>query len=231
MVITTRQKHQLEHLRLNINVNSEKLCQVESHKLLGVVIDNCLQWKQHIEKVCNKVSKNLYLLSKLKLYVNSSYRMKFFYAHCLSHINYSSTVWSGAANIHLIKLNSLHRRGAKLISSSINSDTSKKLKDLNILPLKAQLDYNIATLVFKCKHDKAPYYLQSLLLKSSDRYCSLRYLKPKCNNDIFQTSFCMKGASIWNDLTIILKEKKSFAGFKTLLKKCLIEQSNAYLLF
>ena len=39
----------------------------------------------------------------------------FYHAHCFSYINYTSTVWSGANEIHLKKkMNSLYRRAGKI---------------------------------------------------------------------------------------------------------------------
>ena len=38
----------------------------------------------------------------------------------MPHINYSSTVWDGCSEIHLSKLNSLHRHAAKLLNPDKN---------------------------------------------------------------------------------------------------------------
>jgi hypothetical protein len=71
----------------------------------------------------------------------------------MSYINYVSTIWSGASDVHLKKLNSLHRRAAKFIVSNPFLSTDSKLISSGILPLKQQFDFNIAVLVFKVRHD------------------------------------------------------------------------------
>ena len=122
-VSTTKQKRQLDPLNLTLNVNGSQIEQVRNHKVLGVTIDDNLLWPDHISKICKKVSRNLYLLKKLKMYVSSDHRKQFFFAHCMSHINYASTIWSEAAENHMKNLNSLHRRGAKLICDDIDIPT------------------------------------------------------------------------------------------------------------
>lgn len=219
MVITTRQKHQIKPLLLDLQVSSEPIEQVASHRVLGITIDNKMQWQEHAENICKKVSRNLYLLKQLRYYVDSKARKLFFHAHCMSRINYASTVWSQTADTHLVKLNSLHRRGAKLISSEENISTTAKLRHLDILPLASQFNYNLAILVFKVRTHKSPVYLKQFLITPTERYGSLRYLSPTANNDLFETSFGSKGANVWNSLPTQLKYYTSLARFKTHVKK------------
>jgi len=55
MVITTRQKHQLSPLKLDLHINGNPVQQVTQHKLLGVVVDDQLKWEAQIESVCKQI--------------------------------------------------------------------------------------------------------------------------------------------------------------------------------
>ena len=127
MVLTARQKHQRRPLTRNLTLGKTAVQQVREHRVLGVIIDEELKWQSHIDNVCKRVSKKKILLSQLRHYVDSDARKIFFQAHLLSHINYASTVWSGASEVHLKKLNSLHRRAAKLILSDQSLSTMENL--------------------------------------------------------------------------------------------------------
>ena len=142
MVLTTRQKHQRRSLTLNLTLGKNPVQQVGEHWVLGVIIDEQLRRQSHIDNICKHVSKNLFLPSQLRHYVDSDARKIFFQAQLLSHINYASTVWSGASEVHVKKLNSLHRRAAKLILLDQSLSTTEKLNKLNILPLDKQLKFN-----------------------------------------------------------------------------------------
>ena len=149
-------KHQLKPLQMTLTLENTPVEQVREHRVLGVTIDNEFKWQTHINNVCKQLARNLFLLAQLKHYVDADARKMFFQAHCLSHINYASTIWCGASEVHLKKLNSLHRRAGKLILSDEAMTTSEKLKTLNILPLQKQFKYNTAVLMFKIINGKAP---------------------------------------------------------------------------
>ena len=78
MVLTTRQKHQRRPLTLNLTLGKTPVQQVREHRVLGVIIDEELKWQSHIDNMCKHVSKNLFLLSQLRHYVDSDARKIFF---------------------------------------------------------------------------------------------------------------------------------------------------------
>ena len=149
MVLTTKQRHQRRPLTLNLTLEKSPVQQVCEHRVLSVIIDEELKWQSHIDNICKHLSKNIFLLSQLRHYVDSDARKIFFQAHLLSHMNYASTVWSGASEVHLKKLNSLHKRAAKLILPNQSLPTTEKINKLNILPLHTQLKCNRCVTISK----------------------------------------------------------------------------------
>merc|ERR1711860_237304 len=89
-----------------------------------------------------KLSRNIFLLYKLRQFVQQKHLLLFFNAHIMSHLNYASTIWDGCSQDTFKKLNSIHRRAVKQINCSQATSTDEKLKKLNILPLKKQLDHD-----------------------------------------------------------------------------------------
>ena len=219
MLITSRQKHQLQPLALNLKLDTEPVEQVNSHRVLGVSVDHELRWHIHVQNVCKRISQNLYLLNKLRHYVGIDARKSFFHAHCLSYINFASTVWSGASETHIKKLNSLYRRGAKLILYEQPISSDLKMRQLGLLQLKQQFDFNTAVLVFKTQFNKAPSYLNELLLYPPARYESNKYIIPRPRIDMYKTSFAFCGSSVWNSLPPKIKVVKSISAFKQNLRR------------
>ena len=123
MLLTTRQKHQRRPLHLNLSLKDSHTEQVHEHRHLGVITDDEFSWRPHITGTCKTVSKNLYLLSQLRHFVDTPKRKLFYHAHISHHLTYASTVWDGCSDILFNKLNSLHRRVSKLMvsDSSINN--------------------------------------------------------------------------------------------------------------
>ena len=132
--------------------------------------------------------KNHYLLSQLRHFVDTPKRKLFYHAQVSSHLTYASTVWDRCSDILFNKLNSLHRRAAKLITdSSLSTDT--KLRYLGILPLKEKLMLNKAVLVFKAYKNLAPPYFKQLFICSNIRATSRYITLPKPRTDLFKTFF------------------------------------------
>ena len=153
------------------------------------------------------LSKNLFLLSHLRHYVDSDARNKTKQKsnnnkkskHLFSHINYASAVWSGASEVHLKKLYSLHRRAAKVILPDQSLSTTEKLNKLNILPLHKQLKCRECITMFKIHTGKALPYLSDFLHRApAPAVYANNYVLPRPRIDRFKTSFAFSGSSTRN---------------------------------
>ena len=107
MTITTKQKHQLSPLLLNLVLHGAKIYQVSEHCLLGITIDNKLFWDSHTNNVCKTVSRQVFLLSKLRYSIDIDTRKLFFNANIKPHIDYVSVVWDGCSDVFRKRLNYL----------------------------------------------------------------------------------------------------------------------------
>ena len=214
MIITVRQKHQLRPLCLHLQLNGQIIDQVKEHRLLGVVIDDQLNWISHIHFVQKKISNNIFLLSRLKHYVSSSALKTFFYAHVLAHVNYSSSIWSKADNVHIKKIDRLIRRSVRIMSKDQSLSTDQKFNQLGILSLANQLKYNVSILMFKQANSLAPIYIRELFPKSYNErtYC----YKPPTRRleNLASKRFDVQGVKVWNSLPLICKSCATLRTFK-----------------
>jgi hypothetical protein len=217
MLLTTRQKRQRSSLNLKLQLGNDSIEQVDSHRVLGVTIDEDLNWQNHINNVSKTVARNLYLLRKLTYYVDRNAQTIFFMAHCMSHINYASTLWCGASQNNLKKLKSLHRRALNLLNSNHQEISGNHTQ--NILSLQKQFQYNTAVLTFKVRMDLAPTYLSQFLTEAPTRYGSDNYILPRTRVDIFKTSFAFSGSIVWNSLPLNVKSSSSLKRFKAAVKQ------------
>ena len=67
MLITTKQRrHHMRNNQLAITPNVQELQKVKRHKVIGVVVDENLQWREHVYGVFKKVSQTLALFRRIK---------------------------------------------------------------------------------------------------------------------------------------------------------------------
>eukprot|EP00916_Digyalum_oweni_P013492 GHVL01022159.1.p1 GENE.GHVL01022159.1~~GHVL01022159.1.p1 ORF type:complete len:143 (-),score=1.96 GHVL01022159.1:814-1242(-) len=132
----------------------------------------------------------------------------------MPHINFASTLWDNCSDVHLKRLNSLHRRAAKLILHESNKPTDDKLKLLNFLPLKDQLTLNKAVFMYKVINNNVPGYLKSHFRHATKRYGSQNLIPPIPRLDLYKSSLAFSGASLWNSIPLPLRNASSVKTFR-----------------
>ena len=82
MLITTKQRqHYLQNNKLAITLNDQELQQVKQHKVIGVVVDENLQWREHVNSVFKKVSHTLALFRRIKHFLPKWSKIMFYNAY------------------------------------------------------------------------------------------------------------------------------------------------------
>ena len=140
--------------------------------VLGITIDSKLPWDSHTNNVWKAVSRQVFLLSKLRYIVDIDKRKLFFNAHIKPHIDCASVVWDGCSDALKRRLNSLHRRAVKLILRDTAPD--QKLKEMRIMSLQKQLEYNKGLFMYRVLSNEVPEYISNLYTHTPSRYCSTR---------------------------------------------------------
>jgi hypothetical protein len=106
MVICTYQKStKICSSELHINYNNTVLENVESKRLLGVIVDNHLCWKVHINDLASNLSKLIALFRRIKMYLPLQTRILFYKTFFQPMIDYCYTVWG---NHHVKRTTSLY---------------------------------------------------------------------------------------------------------------------------
>ena len=169
--------------------------------------------------MCKTVSGRVFLLSKLRYIVDIDTRKLFFNAHIKLHIDYAaSVVWDGCSNVLKKRSNSLHRRAVKLI---LPDTSDQKLKEMRIMSLQKQLEYNKGLFMYRVLSNEAPEYMSNLYTHTPSRYSNSRNYHlslPRPRIDIFKTSMVFSGAYLWNNLPLTVRFCQSLSSFKLKLR-------------
>ena len=139
----SKTKYIIFHTRFNkppenvvISLNGVILERVAVTKFLGVLIQENLNWKDHIDYVCKKVSKSTGLLAKLKHYVPRYVLLIIYNSLCLSHILYALSVWGNSPYCSLKRVITLQKKGIRHVcNAKYNSHTSPLFKQCSVLKM------------------------------------------------------------------------------------------------
>ena len=80
-------------LNLDLLLNNQVIEYTDSEKLLGIHIDTSLSWKKQVETMLKKCNTMLYLLLRIRFFLNIDVRKLFYIAYILPHLDYCCTVW------------------------------------------------------------------------------------------------------------------------------------------
>ena len=123
---------------------------VSTIKFLGVILDEKLQWSDHINYVKNKIPKSLDIIYKAKKHFSPKSLIKPYNAFILPYYIYCVEVWGSALSTVIDPLIKLQK---KIIRVIINSHYLAHTHDLflvnNILPFNTLVQYRIGLIMFK----------------------------------------------------------------------------------
>ena len=191
--------------RVNKYFNHERK---EYVKYLGVMIDNHLSWKHHINYVALKICRNIGILSKLRHFVPPKTLYGIYNSLIFPYLSYGLVAWGQAAKTHLEKLLRLQKRAVRLINfAPFRSHAVPYFLHSNIM-LITMLYFKLSSvLMFDVYNNTAPRNISHLLIptqqihsystrssSSGNYYISHSRLNQK--ND----SFSIMGAKIWNSI-------------------------------
>ncbi len=75
-------------------IHNRKIRQVKTYKYLGVMIDNMLSWKDHIDALCNRTKQRIYFLHRLRSFgVRKQILLLFFMSVIMRVLQYCNSIW------------------------------------------------------------------------------------------------------------------------------------------
>ena len=211
-------------------INGTDILPSESVKILGITIDQKLNFHEHISNICKSAARQLNVLKRLHKYLNLEARLGIYRCYLLSNFNYCPIIWH-FCNIEQTKLmEKIQERALRFVYGDFISSYEVLLKKGNHQMLYLGRLKNIALEVYKLLNGLSPDYIAEMVSVKPNKY-NLRNDKaltqPKCKTVKFGlNSFSYKGPKIWNCLPSDMRNAVSIDEFKNMLKtwtgpKCL----------
>ena len=95
--------------------------------------------------------------------------------------------------------------------------TDQKLKEIRIMSLQKQPEYNKGLFMYRVLSNEAPEYICNLYTNAPSRYSNSKNYQlslPRRKIDIFKTSIFFSGAYLWNNLPLTVRSCQSLSSFK-----------------
>ena len=237
-ILFTKHRNICSEPMLNVYIGKDIVQTVTKTTFLGVVIDYKLTWKEHIHKLCNKISKGIGLIKKVRYKLQRKTLLNLYFTFIQPYLTYCNVVWGNAAQMHLKQLLVLQKRVLRIIYNAKYMESTKLLFEdsriMNVCDL-----YFHSVCLFMYKHWKGmlpPYFKNFFEKRSNVQLCNTRgcnlYEMILCRTETHKKSIAYNGPYIFN---LLLKSKiidvqcvNSISFFKRLLRKCIQELVTMY---
>ena len=100
--------------------------------VLGVNIDDMLNFNSHVSNVCNKASRQLNVLQRLKGSLDYASRLSIYKSFIMSNFNYCPVVWMFTSKSSLSKLEDIQRRALRFVLDDYTSDYHELLNKADV---------------------------------------------------------------------------------------------------
>lgn len=217
---------------LNITLDDTKLERMKCTQFLGVLIDECLTWKSHIDCVSKTISRNIGVINKLKHCVPGRILHTLYCTLIFPYLNYGILVWGTACKTYLDKLVKLQKWAIRTITNShYRSHAEPLFKESNILNINDMYKLELGVFMYKFSINDLPVAFDDYFTKRTNIHdYPTRFandLNLTKNKKVF-SDHCIRstGPSLWNQLDETLKNTKTINHFRKMLKQNLISTYN-----
>ena len=146
-----------------VYVNGEQIERVSCTRFLGVMLDEKLDFNNHIKHVKSKVAKGIYILGRAKKFFDEITIKELYYAFVHPYLIYCHEVWGGTYSTYLKPLLIIQKRAVRIIAGVPRRHHSLELfQRYNIVPFDKLYEYSQYIFIFKLVNHLHPQGIQTL---------------------------------------------------------------------
>ena len=167
MVFHPYQKN-IENCVPSLKIGNTDIERVKEFNFLGLIIEETLSWKSHVDYISNKISKHTGVLNRLKHFLPPYILRTLYFSLIHSQLNYSLLAWG----FNCIRVKKLQKRAVRIVSvSKYNAHTEPLMKSLKILKLEDMFRLNVLKWYFKFQNKQLPLFFNNFtILRHSESH-------------------------------------------------------------
>ena len=151
-----------------LSLSDTPILSVSKARDLGVIVQDDLGMKTHINNMCKSAAMGLHRIGKIRHFLDRSTTERLVHAFIFSHLDCNNGLLLGVPEAQLTRLQCVQNSAARLFTRKRKFEhVTPTLRSLHWLPIRARILFKVLTLVFKCLHGNAPAYLSELILAIS----------------------------------------------------------------
>ena len=207
---------------ISVNVGKENISCSSSVDLLGIKIDDKLNFNEHVSKLCKKGNQKLHALARISKYMDKDKLRLIMRTFITSQFNYAPLTWMFHSRTLNNKINRLHERALRLVYEDENL-TFQELLDLDeSMSIHHRNIQKLAIEMFKIKNNLSPPLMQEIFKDNTNIYDfrNKRCWEPTNVRTVHYgtETISYRGPKTWDMVPQNIKDSLSLAEFKSKIK-------------
>ncbi len=206
MVFTKRKIREM-----NLLLQNSKIPSATEIKFLGVIINSGLSWNQHIVAVCEKMSKVVGIIAKIRHIIPTENVRLLYKALVEPYMNYCCIIWASSDRSCLLdRVLKIQKKFCRLITfSHFQASSAPLFKNLNLLTIYNLYKYQALVYMYKHSNNLLPRSMYRFSVNSEvHSHLTRQYNKIHrvyCRTKLYQMTLGHQGPKLWNCLPDDLK--------------------------
>ena len=132
-------------------------CKINSFKFLGMMVDDQLNWNDHILHIRKKMSSGCFALSNTKDLLPIKPRMNIYNSLIISHLLYGNLIYSCTSVKNINYLESMQKKALRHVcKANYNAHTAPLFINMNLLTISDLIQVSRAVFIHRFRYDRLP---------------------------------------------------------------------------
>lgn len=152
------------HSDMCLSIGGQAIEFVPNFKFLGILVDERLSWKPHINELQSKLSRGLWAIRRVKHLVSYKGMLALYHALVHCHLVYGCLLWGSASENALKPLYILQKKAIRTIHNAhYNAHSAPLFAVSNVLPISSLIKFEIGKFIYLHVNSTLPHNLSLIL--------------------------------------------------------------------
>ena len=208
---------------MNLKIGNINIENSTCEKLLGVEVDNNLNFIEHLDGIIKKAGRKVSALSRIFLFMDLTKRRLLMNSFFSSQFSYCPLIWMCHSRTVNSKISKTHERCLRIVYNDNKSSFKELLETDKSLQIQIKILQILAIEIFKVYRNISSAIVRQLFQSRNNDYNLRQFSQfelPNVRRVLCGTeSISFLGPKIWNIVPNEFKKETSLHAFKKLIKK------------
>ena len=215
-----------------LTFNNNVIDSISHQKHLGVILDQKLNFQEHIEQILSKINRSLGLLRKFNSILPRSSLLTIYKAFIRPHLDYGDIIFDQAFNNSFqSKMENIQYKACLAITGAIQGTSMVKLySELGLESLQSRRWMRKLCFFYRVYNKQMPTYLTDVIPARNENYNLRNRMNVnlmRVNHNFFKNSFFPSTIIEWNKLDLEIRTSVNVASFRKKILKFIKPSANS----